>query len=365
MLIDTDYWYKVLKQILIFILTIIGIFITFKFAIFYMPFLIAFVISQIIEPIIRFLMKKFKLKRKTSSIIVFVIVLGIIISLLAGGIVSLISESYNLLNGFNGYVSMFSEKIQYVIDKINFDKLNISDDIKNTIKNSVFNLLGTAAEWGKEVLNNLISFITSIPTMVIYTVITILALFFICTDKIYMIDLLEHHFPKAWVKKITKFMKKVFSSLGSFINAQAILVLVSFFICLIGLTIFNIAGLNVSFPLLSAIGIAFVDALPIFGSATAIIPWAVISALNGDIKLAIALLVLLAIMAFTRQTMEPKIVSGQLGIHPIFTLIAMYTGFKVIGVLGLLLGPIILIILKHIFEKNIDKGIIKSIFLKE
>lgn len=365
MLVDMNYWSKVLKQILILALTIIGILLSFKFAIFYMPFLIAFIISQIVEPIIRFLMKKLKLKRKTSSIIVFVIVIGILVCILAFGITTLISESYNLLNGFNGYVSMISDRIQFLIDKVNFDKLNLTEDIKNTIRNSAFDLLGNFAEWGKQVLNNLIAFITSIPTMIIYTVITILALFFICTDKIYMIDLLEHHFPKTWVKRITKFMKKVFSSLGAFIKAQAILVFVSFSICLIGLTIFNIAGLNVSFPLLSAIGIAFVDALPIFGSATAMIPWAAISALNGDIKLAVALLVLLAVMALTRQSIEPKIVSGQLGIHPIFTLVAMYTGFKLIGVIGLLLGPIILIILKHIFEKNIDKGIIKSIFLKE
>lgn len=124
----------------------------------------------------------------------------------------------------------------------------------------------------------------------------------------------------------------------------------------------NFMGMNVEYPLLAAIAIGFVDALPILGSGTVIVPWAVISAIDGNIKLAIALLILLAVISVTRQLMEPKVVSKQIGIHPIFTLIAMYTGFKAIGIMGLLVGPIVLIILKNIFGALIDKGFVKSIF---
>lgn len=92
------------------------------------------------------------------------------------------------------------------------------------------------------------------------------------------------------------------------------------------------------------------------------IPWAVISALNGDIKLGIAIIIIYAIILIVRQLVEPRIVSNKIGIHPIFTLIAMYTGFKVIGILGLFVGPIVLIILKNIFSVSIENGIIKSIF---
>ena len=67
-------------------------------------------------------------------------------------------------------------------------------------------------------------------------------------------------------------------------------------------------------------------------------------------------------MSVTRQVIEPKIISGQIGIHPIFTLISMYTGFKIVGLGGMLIGPIILIILKNIFATLIDDGVFKSIF---
>ena len=95
------------------------------------------------------------------------------------------------------------------------------------------------------------------------------------------------------------------------------------------------------------------------------IPWAILSAINGDIKLGVAIIVLLVLMSITRQLLEPKLVSKNIGIHPIFTLIAMYTGFKVIGVIGLLIGPIVLIIFKNIFSNLIDKGVFKTIFDKK
>ena len=69
-------------------------------------------------------------------------------------------------------------------------------------------------------------------------------------------------------------------------------------------------------------------------------------------------------MSISRQLLEPKLVSRNIGVHPIFTLIAMYTGFKFIGVFGLLIGPIILIIFKNIFASLIDQGVLKTIFDK-
>ena len=123
--------------------------------------------------------------------------------------------------------------------------------------------------------------------------------------------------------------------------------------------------MNVKYPLMTAIAIAIVDALPIFGSGTVMVPWAVWSAFNGDITLGISILVLWIIMSIVRQIVEPKIVSGQIGIHPIFTLIAMYTGFRFMGFFGVFIGPIVLIVLKNIYEVRIDKGFVKSIFERD
>jgi sporulation integral membrane protein YtvI len=362
MVIDMNYWGKVLKNLIVLALTILGVFLGFRLAFFYMPFLIAFILSLLLEPCIRFIMRKTKLKRKTSSIIVFLIAIVIIVGLLIWSGITLVSEASNLLTSLNEYIEKGSVLIQDIISKIDFEKLQIPDNIMNAIQSSAMEFLGTLSEWAKNALTGAINFLTSVPTIGVYAVVTLLSLYFICVDKVYMIDQLEHHMPKLWVKKIGVHLKELVKTLGGYLKAEVTLVSISFIICLIGLYILNFAGFNISYPLLMALIIGFIDLLPIFGAGTFMIPWAILSACTGDISLAIAILVLWAIMSIVRQLLEPRIVSGNIGIHPIFTLIAMYTGFKFMGVIGMFIGPIILIILKNIFATFIDKGVFKSIF---
>ncbi|MCI9038556.1 MAG: sporulation integral membrane protein YtvI [Clostridia bacterium] len=362
MIIDMNYWGRVLKNIVVLALTVLGVYLGFKLAIFYMPFLIAFIIALMLEPCIRFIMKKTKLKRKASSILVFVIAIIIIVGLLVWAGVTIVSEASNLLTSLNEYFEKGYALVQDMLSKIDFSRLQIPENIMNTIQESAIEFLGTLTEWAKNALTGAINFLTSIPTIGVYTVITLLSLYFMCVDKVYMIDQLEHHMPQTWVKKIGVHLKGLVKSLGSYLKAELTLVLISFVISVIGLYIFHFVGLNVEYPLLMALIIGFVDLLPIFGSGTFMLPWAVLTACTGDFTLAIAILVLWAIMSVVRQMIEPKIVSGHIGIHPIFTLIAMYTGFKFIGVLGMIIGPILLIVLKNIFAAFIDKGVFKSIF---
>ncbi len=330
-----------------------------------MPFLIAFVLSMIIEPVIRFLMKKFKLKRRTSAIIVFVIVIGIITGLIVWGVTTLIQEASNMMTGLNGYFEKIYAQIQNLISRPEFTKIQIPEEVQKIIQNGAGDFLDTISTWLKTGLTKVVTTLTSLPTIGFYIVICILSLYFICTDKIYMLDQLDHHLPETWVKRLVKHIREIAKALGCYLKAEAILILISFVISLIGLYIFNFVGLNVPYPLMAALGIGFVDALPIFGSGTVMVPWAIITACNGDFTLSLSILGLWAVMSIVRQLIEPKIVSKQIGIHPIFTLIAMYTGFKFIGILGMLIGPIILIVLKNIFSTLIDKGIMKSIFDRE
>ena len=364
MVIDMNYWGKVFKNIIIVLLSILGIFLSFKLAVFYLPFLIAFILSLMIEPIIKFTMKKTKLRRKTSSIIVFVLAFTIIIGLLVWGMTSIITEASKLLGNLNEYFDKAIIFVQNLSSKIDLTRLDIPQEVVNTIQNSAMDFVEIVMDFIKNGVTSILNFVTSIPTIGIYTAITFLALYFICVDRIYMLDQLEHHFPQQWVRKFGAHLRELIKSLGGYLKAELILVLISFIISLIGLYLFNIFGLNVQYPLIAALLIGFVDLLPIFGSGTVMIPWAIISSCTGDITLGIAILVLWAVMSVVRQFIEPKVVSGQIGIHPIFTLIAMYTGYKFIGILGMVIGPIVLIILKNVFATLIDKGVFKSIFEK-
>ena len=362
MIIDMSYWTRVLRKFLYVILILIGLFLAFKLAIFYMPFLIAFIISLMIEPAIRFIMKKLKFTRKTSSIIIFIIVSGIIIGAVVWGIVALISEASNLLQDLNSYVEKAYTLFQNFTSRFDFNKIHLPTEISSIIQNSTGDILTSISGWIRNFLTGLLNIITSMPSIVIYFVVTIMALYLICVDKVYILDQIEHHFPQKWVFKVGTHIKELTKTLGGYLKAEATLILVSFIISLAGLYILKFAKFKIEFPLLIALFIGFVDALPILGSGTVMVPWAIISGLNGDLKLGIAIIILLIIMSIVRQFLEPKLVSKHIGTHPIFTLIAMYTGFKFIGVLGMLIGPIILIIIKNVFATLIDEGVVKSIF---
>ena len=161
-----------------------------------MPFLIAFIISLIIEPAIRFIMKKLKLTRKTSSIIIFVLVATVILGGLAWGIVSLFSEASNLLQSLNFYVDKMYSLFQSFTNRFDFNKIHFPNEINQVLQNSTGGIINTASNWLRNSLTGLLNIITSIPTIAIYFVVTIMALYLICVDKVYILDQIEHHLPK-------------------------------------------------------------------------------------------------------------------------------------------------------------------------
>lgn len=263
MIVDISYWTRVLKRILYLAISILGIYLTFKISVFYMPFLVAFIISLIIEPAIKWIMKKLKLTRKLSAIIIFIIVSAIILGGLTWGIVTIFSEASKLLQGLNDYFDKVYSQFQNITNSINLDKIKLSDEILKVIQNSTEGVLNTISTWLKQALTGLINIVTSLPEIFICFGITILALYFICVDKVYILDQVEHHLPEIWVKKIGKHMRDLIKTLGGYLKAEATLVLVSFVISLIGLYILKFVGFKIQYPLLMAIFIGFVDALPI------------------------------------------------------------------------------------------------------
>ena len=230
---DLNYIYKVIRKVLNIVLIIIGIYIGIKLSVFYMPFLIAFLISLMIEPAIKKLMKKTKMTRKMSSIIIFLIVFSIIIGSVIWGTTTLISESTNLLQALNIYIDKAYTQIQDAIGKMSITKINVSKNVLNLMQDTSKELLVKVSKWLTSFLTKLIDMITSIPTMGIYMVITILSLYFICTDRIYILDFMEQHMPKKWVQKIGIHIREITRNLGGYLKAQMILKLLSYVISVI------------------------------------------------------------------------------------------------------------------------------------
>ena len=204
---------NILKKVGLLIIICIMLVISAKLFMFYIPFLIAYIISIIVDPIIKFINKKTDLSRKTSSIIVLVTVFGILIGLISWGTIRLISESTNLLSALNTYLEKAIDGMEWAMQNINMDKLAISDEIKEMVQSVSSDVLNRVIEFIKNLLTNFLEYLKSVPTIFIYTVITILATYFITSDKFYIWDRLEHHIPKKILGKISVKMQKIISSL--------------------------------------------------------------------------------------------------------------------------------------------------------
>lgn len=125
-----------------------------------------------------------------------------------------------------------------IVDNIKFDDLKISEEVINMIKDSAANFLSKVSVWVSNFLTSLLSAVSSIATVGIYTVVTILATYFICADRIYILDQIEHHFPKEWVKKLTKNINKIIKLLGGYLKAEVILIVINFVLVLIRIICF-------------------------------------------------------------------------------------------------------------------------------
>ncbi len=233
MVIDIGYWTRVVKRIILFILTLIILYLSFKLMIFYMPFLIAFIIAIMLEPLIKFIVKKTNITRKKVAVGVIFFVFAIIIGLIACGMFCLITESANLLQGLNAYIELGTNKVNEITNKIRTREINIPDQVINIFENSSDKLINKATNYIYDFLTKITHVISLIPAFLIYFFITILATYFICTDRMYILDQMEHHLPSLWVKKLGSHLRNIIKSLGDYIKAEIILVIISFFVVLI------------------------------------------------------------------------------------------------------------------------------------
>ena len=356
--------YKKMAKFCITMLTILlGVLLGVKLALFFLPFVIAYVISKIIRPAVDFLTKKFKMIRVLAVIASMLIFIGIIVAICYWFVAAVIKEIITLSSQTNYIFPMLYNNISTQLGRFTFfyQNLDLSPEliagIQDTVLNTLNSLLTAVSGLINSAGNFAINLVVNLPNILIYVIITLLATFFITYDHKFILDSLENHLPLKWLVKVQDILNGLFKSLGGYLKAQGILITVTFCELLIGLSIFR-----VDYALILAIVIAIIDALPILGTGTVLIPWGIILLIMGNYPMGLGILGLYLFILIVRQLIEPKIVGKQIGVYPLLTLLAMYTGVKLIGLFGVIVGPVVLIILKNVFAGIYSKGMLKEIF---
>ena len=201
------------------------------------------------------------------------------------------------------------------------------------------NLLSGSSRYLDRFSNWLISFasgvIKALPNSLLSFGTWILATY-MTSAKLPQIKLfLQNHFPSEWSEQYLPTFKRLRRTVGCWLTAQLKLTGITFAVLTIGFLL-----LRLHYALAWAALICLVDALPILGIGTILLPWSLVSFLQGDHLQGIGLLAIYTVAALLRCILEPRLVGKHLGLDPLLTLFSLYLGFRFWGVLGMLLAPL-------------------------
>jgi len=198
------------------------------------------------------------------------------------------------------------------------------------------------------VSNMLSRVVKATPSAIVSGVLTIISCYYMSVDFERVSAFLIGILPKSVKERLKTAKCGAISVALGYLKGYSILFLITFFEALVGLLL-----LCPSYAWLWALVIAAVDVLPILGAGTVLIPWGVISIINGQYFVGIGLIVLYIIITVVRQIAEPYVLGKGLGLHPLASLMSMFIGFRLLGVVGMMLAPIFLAVLLKLNRKKL------------
>ncbi|WP_066635269.1 sporulation integral membrane protein YtvI [Desulfolucanica intricata] len=302
------------------------------------PFILAVIVSVLIEPLVSFLKQRFRLNRGMAVALAMLIIIGFLGTLLTLVVLQLITELIALSSSINLYIKNGRVFIEDLIDKGINVYGNLPDAVIKYLQTSLTSLAENLEYLATILVNVLMSTVSGVPGILMVTIISLLATFFISKDREAIFKLWMRLIPAPWGERSIEVSSEVSRAFMGYIRAQIILVSITMIQSIVGLYL-----IGAEYALTFGLIIGFFDLLPVLGPSAVFIPWLVWSFLIGNYSFGIKLSVLYAMVLVVRQLLEAKIISANIGLHPLSTLIALYVGFKVLGVAGFVLGPILLI----------------------
>lgn len=331
---------------------------------FLMPLIVAWIVAMIANPIIHFLEKRIKIMRKHGSALVIILVLAALIAAFYGLAVLVASQFSSWVTELPEVYDSVTQNLQHLFQslhqkynmipadvKLAFDQReNVLDDYIQKAIDGLLKMVNSGS------LSKVSSFASSLMDFLVYAILTILASYFMTVEKDHFTKLLQEKTP-AGVQRIWDKIRKIFiRAIGGYFKAHFQIMIVIFFI-----TVIPFAFMGISYSGLLAVVIAIVDFLPFFGAGTVLVPWAVYRLMTGSYTYAVILLVIYVVVLIVRQLLEPKLIGDNIGMSPFETLVFMLIGYRLAGVLGLIIGIPVGMILIECYREGMFDDYIRGI----
>jgi sporulation integral membrane protein YtvI len=297
------------------------------------PFLLALVAALFLEPLNELLMRRLKMNRlaasTVSSSLFTAALIGLIVLIgmkLVGQLIAFWGNVPNYLNGANAY-------LQQLLDRFN------ESDSPIRLDSWMSNLTGALNRLAESIYGSFVGFAKGVPDLLVFFIVFLVAVylfsFSLPTMKTSFLSVFEER-SRLQVEAVLQNLRK---SVFGFLRAQILISVLTYMITFFGLLI-----IGTGYPLAIALLIVIVDILPILGTGTVLIPWAVYQFAAGDAFTGAGLILLYLVITVVRRIVEPKIIGDAVGIGALSALISLYVGYELVGLIGVFLGPIVVIV---------------------
>ncbi|WP_028546174.1 sporulation integral membrane protein YtvI [Paenibacillus taiwanensis] len=328
------------------------------------PFLFAWLIALMLNPLVNGMTDKLRIPRWLSVTLALTVFIAGMLTVAAAVVTRIIKEIITLSQTIQKYLEVWrsifinlvdNEEVQSFIRTINslyVDNPNIQDTINSNIKKTTETVTDTITYLVSSILNGIVLFLSSLPNIATISVVVLLAAFFISKDWKRWLIIASDLIPERVRKPIRTIWSDLKKALFGYLRAQFILITITAVVVITGLLI-----IQVEYAVTIGLLIGFVDLLPYLGVGAVMVPWIAYCFLTGSASTGVGLSILYGIVLVARQIIEPKVLASSVGLDPLATLIAMFIGLKMFGVLGIIIGPVSLVFISAIYRAHVFRDL--------
>lgn len=319
------------------------------------PFLFALAAAALLDPLVKKLQKALGWNRQLLSALVLILLFGLaggglalLVYAAAGQLVSLAQNWSGLLASaqsaidqvevlFARFLTLVPPQVTEIVKKTGDELFQWLSDVAPAV------LADLGREAGEKAMG--------LPSFLVALIIFVMATFFLTADYPYLRSRAVQHMDEGVLRFLGQLRSTALGAFGGYLKAEFLLSVGVFFILLAGFFI-----IRQPYGLLLALGLAVMDFIPIIGAGTAMVPWAFVALFTGDLPSAVELMVIWGAIALFRRVMEPKFVGDQTGLSPLLSLAAIYVGMKLAGVLGMVFGPVVVLVALNLAGMGMFRG---------
>ncbi len=310
------------------------------------PFIAAFLLARLLEPAVKFLCRRGWKREFAAGVCTLALLTALIVglaALLSRGIQELGTFSRELPDILAGAAAL----LRSLRTQTGHYLSAVPPELTSWLDQAITGLTASFAEIPAKLSARLLDFLSMtaarMPSILLFTVTCGIGVYFISAAFPQLQVYLDTHLPEVWQRRRLLLNSNMRFTLGRYIRAQLILMVITFFELLLGLVLLNIRG-----ALVLSAAIAFLDALPILGAGAVLLPWALYALLIGDAPVMLGMLILWGVITLVRNCIQAKLLGDQLGLPPLLTLMFIYIGWCAAGVWGMILFPMLALLCKQL-----------------